>query len=488
MIDYHLHVIAHGDRPMTVENILRYCEVAKERGVSQMGITEHDRYLEEIDLAAFQEARELSHDVDLRLGIEIDFVPGAEERMDNDATALPYDYVIGSVHRVDNEEVDRATDQRIYDRYETYDLYAAYYANVRKAALSGRFEVLGHPDLIKIFRHFPDRDITPILEETADAVAESGVVVDVNAAGLRKPVGEVYPAREFLEDVPQERRPYRPLLGCPRPGTGRNGLRHEPRARARRRLPRGRHLQKPRAGDPPTMTEELFLKDSYTKEFEARVVKLEGREVILDRTAFYPGGGGQPPDKGSLGIGPIEAMVVDVRREGGEVVHVMDKPIPDTVRDLKGELDWGRRFAHMRYHTALHVLSGVIWRNFDARVTGGQMRADRARMDFSFPGEWTADIVGEIERLTNDALAEERPVRVYELEREKALANPDLIRTQVNLVPERVRRIRIVEIQGLDTQADGGTHVANTREVGRIDITGHKSKGRQNKRIEFVLR
>jgi misacylated tRNA(Ala) deacylase len=165
----------------------------------------------------------------------------------------------------------------------------------------------------------------------------------------------------------------------------------------------------------------------------------------------------------------------------------MDKPIPNTVQELKCELDWGRRFTHMRYHTALHVLSGVIWRNFDARVTGGQMRADRARMDFSFPGEWTVDLVGEIERLTNEALAEERPVRVYELEREKALANPDLIRTQVNLVPERVQRIRIVEIQGLDTQADGGTHVANTREVGRIDITGHKSKGRQNKRIEFVL-
>jgi misacylated tRNA(Ala) deacylase len=235
------------------------------------------------------------------------------------------------------------------------------------------------------------------------------------------------------------------------------------------------------------MTKELFLKDSYTKEFEAHVENLDGREVILDRTAFFPGGGGQPPDKGSLGIGPIQATVVDVRREGGEIVHVMDRTIPETVRDLRGVLDWGRRFAHMRYHTALHVLSGVIWRNFDARVTGGQMHADRARMDFSFPGEWTTDIVGEIERLTNDALAEERPVRVYELEREKALANPDLIRTQVNLVPERVRRIRIVEIQGLDTQADGGTHVANTREVGRIDITGHKSKGRLNKRIEFVL-
>jgi misacylated tRNA(Ala) deacylase len=236
------------------------------------------------------------------------------------------------------------------------------------------------------------------------------------------------------------------------------------------------------------MTEELFLSDSYLREFDAGVVKLAGREVILDRTAFYPGGGGQPPDKGTLGVGPIRANVVDARREGGGIVHVLDDPIPDTVQQLRGELDWERRLAHMRHHTALHVLSGVIWEHFGAKVTGGQMRADRARMDFSFPGEWTVEVVGEIERLTNEALAEERPVKVYELPREEALKNPDLIRTQVNLVPERVRTIRIVEIEGIDAQADGGTHVANTREVGRIEITGHKSKGRQNKRIEFVLR
>jgi misacylated tRNA(Ala) deacylase len=236
------------------------------------------------------------------------------------------------------------------------------------------------------------------------------------------------------------------------------------------------------------MTEELFLEDSYLREFEARIVELSGREVILDRTAFYPGGGGQPPDKGTLGIGPVRASVVDARREGGEVVHVLDNPIPGTVREFKGELDWERRYGHMRHHTALHVLSGVIWRNFEAKVTGGQMRADRARMDFSFPGEWTTDVVGEIERLTNEALASGRPVKVYELPREEALKNPELIRTQVNLVPERVKVIRIVEIEGLDTQADGGTHVANTSEVGQIEITGHRSKGRQNKRIEFVLR
>jgi misacylated tRNA(Ala) deacylase len=236
------------------------------------------------------------------------------------------------------------------------------------------------------------------------------------------------------------------------------------------------------------VTGELFLEDAYLKEFESPVVGLYGREVILARTAFYPGGGGQPADKGTLGVGPVSAAVVDARREGDNVVHVLDKAIPDTVRELKGELDWERRFAHMRYHTALHALSGVIWRSFGAKVTGGQMRADRARMDFSFPGEWTVDVVGEIERLVNEALVEGRSVKVYELPREEALENPDLIRTQVNLVPERVKMIRIVEIEGIDTQADGGTHVANTEEVGEVEITGHKSKGRQNKRVEFILR
>jgi misacylated tRNA(Ala) deacylase len=236
------------------------------------------------------------------------------------------------------------------------------------------------------------------------------------------------------------------------------------------------------------VTEELFLTDSYLKEFRPVVRKIDGREVILDRTAFFPGGGGQPADKGTLGIGPVNAAVVDARREGRRIVHVLDRAIPDTVKELKGALDWERRYAHMRYHTALHVLSGLIWREFDAKVTGGQMRADRARMDFSFPGEWTAEVVSEIERLTNGALAENRPVKVYELPRKEALKNPDLIRTQVNLVPERVETIRIVEIENLDTQADGGTHVANTGEVGEISIMAHKSKGRQNKRVEFALR
>jgi histidinol-phosphatase (PHP family) len=198
MIDYHLHVVAHADRPMTVRNILEYCEVAKRRGIQEMGITEHDRFLGDIDLDAFREARERSRDVALRLGIEIDFVPGNEAEMDRVANALPYDYVIGSVHRVGGEEVDNPGVKDVYEKWDTYELYEAYYENVRAAALSGRFEVIGHPDLIKIFRTYPDQDITPMLEETADAVAEAGVAVDVNSAGLRKPVGEIYPARNLL--------------------------------------------------------------------------------------------------------------------------------------------------------------------------------------------------------------------------------------------------------------------------------------------------
>jgi misacylated tRNA(Ala) deacylase len=236
------------------------------------------------------------------------------------------------------------------------------------------------------------------------------------------------------------------------------------------------------------LTVELFLEDAYMREFEARIVKNAGRELTLDRTAFYPGGGGQPPDKGQIGVGPVRANVVDVKRREGEIVHVLDAPIPETVEDITATLDWDRRYAHMRYHTALHVLSGVIWKSFSAKVTGGKMKAEGARMDFSFPGEWTSEVVGEIERLTNEALSGDHPVRVYGLPREEALENPDFIRTQVERVPEQVKTVRIVEIEGIDTQADGGTHVANASEVGEMELTGYKSKGRQNKRIEFVLR
>lgn len=233
---------------------------------------------------------------------------------------------------------------------------------------------------------------------------------------------------------------------------------------------------------------ELFLHDAYLREFDARVVRTSGREVWLEHTAFYPGGGGQPHDKGTLKVGPVEARVVDVQRREGEIVHVTDTPIPQTIEHLVGELDWERRYAHMRHHTALHVLSAVLWRDHGAKVTGGRMYADRARMDFSFAGEWSVEVVEQIQTAANRELAAERPVKVYDLAPEEAAGREDLIRTRTSLVPEELEAVRVVEIEGLDAQADGGTHVANTREAGKMEITSHKSKGRDNKRVEFVLR
>ncbi len=233
---------------------------------------------------------------------------------------------------------------------------------------------------------------------------------------------------------------------------------------------------------------ELFLHDAYLREFDARVVRTSGREVWLEHTAFYPGGGGQPHDKGTLKVGPVEARVVDVQRREGEIVHVTDNPIPRTIEHLVGELDWGRRYAHMRHHTALHALSALLWRDHGAKVTGGRMYADRARMDFSFSGEWSAGVVEEIQPPATRDLAAEGPVKVYDLAPEEAAGREDLIRTRESLVPEELQAVRVVEIEGLDAQADGGTHVANTREAGRLEITSHKSKGRDNKRVEFVLR
>ncbi|MCX6026010.1 MAG: alanyl-tRNA editing protein [Chloroflexi bacterium] len=234
------------------------------------------------------------------------------------------------------------------------------------------------------------------------------------------------------------------------------------------------------------MTELIYHTDSYLREFEAQVLESGPAGVVLDRTAFYPGGGGQPCDLGYLEAADRTWPVSGVRKENAVVVHSCgDNPPAAGVR-VRGRLDWDRRYALMRVHTALHVLCGVIWRDYAAHVTGGHMDVLRARMDFEFEN-MHQDLVREIEARANREVETAREVRVRLLPREEALAIPDLIRTKINLLPEGLREIRVVEIVGLDLQADGGTHLANTREVGVIRIADYKSKGRINKRLEIVL-
>jgi misacylated tRNA(Ala) deacylase len=213
--------------------------------------------------------------------------------------------------------------------------------------------------------------------------------------------------------------------------------------------------------------------------------------VVLDRTVFYPGGGGQPSDRGLLlrSSDGRSWTVRAARKSGGEIAHELEHGAgdPPAVGDaLRVDLDWARRLALMRTHTALHALCGVVWRDHGALVTGGNMEPGSGRMDFEFES-MTGDLVDSIEAAVNIELAAERDVRVAVLPRAEAFAIPDLIRTKVNLLPEGIEQIRTIEIVGLDLQADGGTHVANTREAGRIRVTGYESKGRINKRIRIEL-
>ena len=240
------------------------------------------------------------------------------------------------------------------------------------------------------------------------------------------------------------------------------------------------------------MTELLYQTDSYVREFEATVtgVDLEHGGVLLDRTAFYPGGGGQAPDHGWLGTGETLRAVTGFKRTGGGLVHLLagDRTdLPKTGEILTGRLDWERRYQLMRTHTAMHILCGVIFRDYGASVTGGNMEPLEGRMDFEFE-TMQAELVGEIERAINVEVDAARPIRVDILPREQAFQIPDLIRTKINLLPEEIRQIRTVEIVGLDLQADGGTHVNNTSEVGRLHVTDYMSKGKINKRIYVRLK
>jgi misacylated tRNA(Ala) deacylase len=228
------------------------------------------------------------------------------------------------------------------------------------------------------------------------------------------------------------------------------------------------------------MTERLYQMDSYLQEFEAVVTRLAPEEgaVVLDRTAFYPGGGGQPSDKGRL----ADVRVTGCRGAGGEILHLLDGPAPELGAELDAAIDWDRRHKLMRTHTAMHVLCGVVFRDYAALVTGGDMEPLHGRMDFEF-ARLEGRLVSEIEAAVNREIEAARDVRVQILPREEAFQIPDLIRTKINLLPATITQVRTVEIVGLDLQADGGTHVRNTREVGRIRVVDYKSKGANNKRI-----
>ena len=240
--------------------------------------------------------------------------------------------------------------------------------------------------------------------------------------------------------------------------------------------------------------EQLAYTDAYARSVEARVASVDSGEatlLVLDRTVFYPGGGGQPSDRGLI-LRTADGRswtVRGARKAGGEIVHELepdggDPPAPGDL--VQVDVDWARRLALMRTHTALHALCGVVWRDYGALVTGGNMEPGSGRMDFEFE-RMSGDLVDAIEASVNAELAAARDVRVAVLPRAEAFAIPDLIRTKVNLLPEGIEEIRTIEIVGLDLQADGGTHVANTREVGTIRVTGYESKGRINKRIRIAL-
>jgi misacylated tRNA(Ala) deacylase len=240
--------------------------------------------------------------------------------------------------------------------------------------------------------------------------------------------------------------------------------------------------------------EQLAYSDAYARSVSATVRGVElgaAPLIVLDRTVFYPGGGGQPSDRGLLlrGTDGRTWTVRGARKAGSEIAHELepDEGDPPSVGDvLQVDLDWARRLALMRTHTALHALCGVVWRDHGGQVTGGNMEPGSGRMDFEFES-MNGALVDSIEAAVNEELAAQREVRVAVLPRAEAFAIPDLIRTKVNLLPEGIEQIRTIEIVGLDLQADGGTHVANTREVGQIRVTGYESKGRINKRIRIEL-
>ena len=231
-------------------------------------------------------------------------------------------------------------------------------------------------------------------------------------------------------------------------------------------------------------TDLLFLRDAYLQEATATVLDIRENAVVLDRTIFYATGGGQPHDTGSLG----GQVVVDVRKEGGAVLHVLAEgavlPVIGAQVDLA--VDWQRRHNLMRTHTAMHVLCGAIWNEWRVPVTGGNMEPLSARMDFEFD-PLPEGFVVRVEQLVNEAIAADFPIAVSFLPRDTAATDEDLIRTKVNMIPDFVTEIRVVDIVGLDKQADGGTHVQSTREIGTFRVVKMENKGKGFKRVRVEI-
>ena len=235
------------------------------------------------------------------------------------------------------------------------------------------------------------------------------------------------------------------------------------------------------------MTEELASIDSYLSTAEGNVVEWLDDGIVLDRTVFYARGGGQPGDIGTISWEGGSVDVIDTVRRSGKIVHVVasdDRPEPGVL--VEGVIDWDRRYRIMRTHTALHALSGVVYRDFGAKVTGGNMDDGTARMDFELDAI-SQEFGAMVERKLNEELVKGYPTEIQILAREAALADPDLIRTKVNLIPEWVQEIRVVDIVGLDRQADGGTHVRSTLEVGTVSVEKTESKGKANKRMRIRI-
>ncbi len=230
-------------------------------------------------------------------------------------------------------------------------------------------------------------------------------------------------------------------------------------------------------------TELLYLDDSYLKEFDARVIDVDENGVYLDRTAFYLGGGGQPYDSGKLIANGKEYRVVGMRRE--DALHIIEGEKPDVGTKVHGIIDWERRHRIMRAHTAVHVVSGVAYQQFGVIITGNQLYEARARLDLSFEN-MSKELALKIIEESNKIIEKNLPVRWYYITKEKFKSRPELMRVNPKLY-EKYERIRVVEIEGFDIQADGGTHVKSLKEIGKIELQKYESKGRKNKRIYIVL-